>query len=70
MEWDEPDPYSWDYEQNTQFDMEEAIQNVMAETKSYMDEYSELIRKSGEEQLAPILKITDKHNIKLFRLKT
>jgi len=57
--WDRPDPYLWDYEQSRQFNLAEAIQNVMVESKSHFDAYSKLIRKSREKQLALIHQITE-----------
>jgi len=59
MECHESDPYSWEYEQSTQFDIAEAIQNVIVETTRYMDEYSELVRRAGEEQCTMLHQITE-----------
>lgn len=59
MECHESDPYSWDYEQITQFDIAEAIHNVIVKTTRYMDEYSELVRRAGEEQCTMLHQITE-----------
>jgi len=43
---------------DTQFDMAQAIQDVIAKTTRYMDDYYEFIRRASEEQCNIINQIT------------
>jgi hypothetical protein len=45
------------YERSTPFYIEEAIRNMMEETKSYMDDFLEFMRVSGEQEHALLLGI-------------
>lgn len=46
-QWHQSNQYALGYEQSTPFHIEEAIRNMMEETKSYMDDFLEFTRVFG-----------------------